>query len=111
MNSSIPYVGQFSALSLNLDGINTLIPRGAFKVKRCSVVLTYAVATEVSVLGLQEPHVRTDEQLATASSIFEKKGSICLLISLPRVMGGRRLRGTPPSGPSLSSPLPSSLGS
>ena len=74
MNSSIPYVGQFSALSLNLDGINTLIPRGAFKVKCCSVVLTYAVATEVSVLGQQEPHVRTDEHLSTASSIFSKKG-------------------------------------
>ena len=88
MNSSIPYVGQFSALSLNLDGINTLIPRGAFKVKRCSVVLTYAVATEVSVLGLQEPHVRTDEQLATASSIFVKKGFNLLTNFSPQGNGG-----------------------
>ena len=88
MNSSIPYVGQFSALSLNLDGINTLIPRGAFEVKRCSVVLTYAVATEVSVLGLQEPHVRTDEHLATASSIFVKKGFNLLTNFSPQGNGG-----------------------
>ena len=52
------------------------------------MVLTYAVSTDVSVLGLQEPHIRTEEQLSTATSIFMKKAFNLLSNFSPQGNGG-----------------------
>ena len=74
----VNWAPSFKCWTLNSNGLGTCFPNGRQKITKASAICMYSHAENIDVIGLQEPHLHTNDDVTAVANVFSTSFYHCI---------------------------------